>query len=300
MNVLITGGTGLIGTAISKVLLEKGHELAYLSRKPSDNALNIPEYEWNVEAGKLDSNAFNNVNAIINLAGAPIFKRWTPPYKSEILRSRVDGTRLLFEQIQKHNIGLKAFVNASAVGIYPNSFTKEFTEEDAPGDDFLSLVCQKWEQEAQNFEQLNIRTVRMRIGIVLSRKGGALPQMATPVRFGAGAPLGSGKQWVPWVHISDLATMFVHALENENIKGAVNAAGPHNVTNATLTKKIADVLHKPLFLPKVPEFALKLAMGEMAQAILASNKVSTQKIQQAGFTYQYSSLDAALDDLFQK
>lgn len=300
MKILITGGTGLIGTEISKALLKQGHTLAYLSRKPSDNALNVPEYNWNVEAGKLDSAALDGIDAIINLAGAPIFKRWTPEYKSEILRSRVDGTRLLFNQVQEHNVSLKVFISASAVGIYPNSYTKEFSEEDAPGDDFLSLVCQKWEQEAQNFEQLNIRTLRMRIGIVLSRKGGALPQMAMPVKFGAGAALGSGKQWMPWVHIKDLAQMFSHVLQNENIKGPVNAGGPHNVTNATLTKKLAEVMHKPLFLPKVPEFALKLALGEMASTVLASTKVSTQKVQKSGFKYQYETLEAALEDLYQK
>lgn len=300
MKVLITGGTGLIGSAITNALKAANHEVAYLSRNPSRNALDVPEFAWNIDAGKMDASALEGVNAIINLAGAPIFKRWTPEYKSRVLRSRVDGTRLLFEQIQKHNINLKAFINASAVGYYPDSPTKEFTEDDAPGDDFLSLVCQKWEQEALNFEQLNIRTVRMRIGIVLSRQGGALPQMALPVKFGLGAPLGSGKQWVPWVHLNDLASMFKLALENENLSGAVNAAGPHNVTNATLTKQIADVLHRPMIIPKVPEFALKLVLGEMAQAVLASNKVSTQKIQSAGFKYQFSTLEAALEDLYQK
>lgn len=300
MKVLITGGTGLVGTAITKTLQKAGHEVAFLSRSPSNNALKVPEFAWDIESGKLDHKALEGVDAIINLAGAPIFKRWTPEYKSEILRSRVDGTRLLFEKVQEANTTLKAFINASAVGYYPDSLTKEFTEDDAPGDDFLSLVCQKWEQEALNFEQLNIRTVRMRIGIVLSREGGALPQMALPVKFGAGAPLGSGKQWVPWIHLADLAKMFKLALENEELSGAVNAAGPNNVTNKSLTNSIAKTLKRPMFLPKVPAFVLKLILGEMAQAVLASNKVSTQKVARAGFGYQFSTVEAALKDLYQK
>lgn len=296
MKVLITGGTGLIGKTISQQLLEHKHEVVYLSRNPKSNELGIPEFHWNLERGEAAVEAFEGVQAIINLAGAPIAKRWSPQYKSEILRSRVDAIRLLFDQVQKHQLNLQAFISASAVGFYPNDYQREFQEEDAPGDDFLSLVCQKWEQEASLFEKLNIRTVKLRIGIVLAAEGGALPQMAAPVRYGVGAPLGNGKQWMPWIHKEDVAGMFVKALEESTLQGVYNAVGPYNVTNKDLTQSVARRLRKPLFLPPVPKFALKLMLGEMAETVLASNKASNEKMAATGFQYRYPQLDVALRD----
>ncbi len=298
MIVLLSGGSGLVGTALSAQLQAQGHEVRWLSRSPGKNDLDIQEYAWNVESGKIDEAAFADLEAIINLAGAPISDRWTPQHKSAILRSRVDGTRLLFNTVQKLKTPLKAFISASAVGYYPNSFEQEFTEEDPPGSDFLSLVCQKWEQEAENFQELNIRTAILRVGIVLSEKGGALPKMAMPVKLGLGAPLASGKQWMPWVHLQDLAAMFVHALENEKIKGVYNAVGPYNATNAELTSAIAKVLKRPLLLPKVPAFALKLLLGEMAETVLASNKASSAKIQKSGFRHEFQDLSQALTAIY--
>src|SRR5690606_37407761 len=199
MKILITGGTGLIGTEISKQLLERGHTVVYFSRSPRKNNLDIKEYAWDVDKGTYNQAAFDGVHAIINLAGAPVAKRWTPQYKSEILRSRVDATRLLYTAVQKHNVPLKTFVSASAVGYYSNDFNKTHNETDAPGRDFLSLVTQKWEQEAQNFSKLNIRTVRIRVGVVLSNDGGAFPLIAKPIKLGLGSPLGSGQQWMSWI-----------------------------------------------------------------------------------------------------
>jgi uncharacterized protein (TIGR01777 family) len=298
MKVLISGGSGLVGRAISQLLLDQNHQVTWLSRKAGKNALGIQEYAWNVETGYIDPKALENTEAIINLAGSPISDRWTPQNKSEILRSRVDGTRLLFNSVQKANLPLKAFISASAAGYYPNSFTQVFTEDDPPGNDFLSLVCQKWEQEAQNFDQLNIRTVILRVGIVLSTKGGALPKIAAPIKLGAGAPLASGKQWMPWIHLQDLAQQFVYALKTKAMQGAYNACGPTNATNAQLTKAVAHALNKPLLLPKVPAFALKLLLGEMAETVLASNKCSNNKMAAAGFNYQFPKLDAALANIY--
>lgn len=296
MKVLITGGTGLIGKAISQQLLEHGHEVVYLSRHPSSNELGIPEFHWNLERGEAAEEAFEDLQAIINLAGAPIAQRWTPQYKSEILRSRVDAIRLLFDQVQKYQLPLQAFISASAVGYYPHDLERKFQEDDAPGDDFLSLVCQKWEQEASLFEKLQIRTVKLRIGIVLAAEGGALPQMAAPVRYGAGAPLGNGQQWMPWIHKEDVAGMFVKALEESALQGVYNAVGPYNVTNKELTQAIARSLRKPLWLPPVPKWALKLLLGEMAETVLASNKASNERISATGFQYRYPQLDIALRD----
>lgn len=297
MKILITGGTGLIGTEITRQLQAKNHQVVYLSRSPGKNELGVKEYAWDPDKGGIDESAFENIGAIINLAGANLNKRWTPQYKSLILRSRVDSTRLLFETVQKKNIPLKAFVSASAVGYYQHSFQKLHTEGDPPGNDFLSLVCQKWEQEAQNFELLNIRTVRCRIGIVLSKDGGALPAIAKPVKLGLGAPLGKGKQWMPWIHLEDVAAAFVHCLENENCHGVYNLAGTYNVTNNELTREVSKVLHRPYFMPAVPSLALKLVMGEMATIALSSTKADNGKLVSSGFTYRFSDLNHALSDL---
>ncbi len=297
MKVLITGGSGLIGREISKQLLKKGHDVVLLSRHPSQNSLNIKEYQWDTDKGTLDKTALNGVDTVINLAGSPINARWTPHYKSEIIRSRVDSIRLLFTTIQKNSFPVKSFISASAVGYYPHNFQKEFTEECAPGNDFLSLVCQKWEQEVIHFKNLGIRTARCRIGIVLSNEGGALPQIARPIKFGLGAPLGSGKQWMPWIHLQDVAGIFVFIAENQNLSGVYNAVGPDNVTNTQLTKATARVLGKPVFLPAIPKAILKLILGDMAQMVVNSNKVSNKKISDAGFEYRFKDLKSALEDL---
>ncbi len=297
MKVLITGGSGLIGKKISQQLLAKNHDVVWLTRHPGINPLDIKEYPWDTDKGTIDLNALHGVDTIINLAGAPMASRWTPSYKSEIIRSRVDSIRLLFTTIQKNKIPVKSFISASAVGYYPHDYQKEFTEESAPGNDFLSLVCQKWEQEVQHFKSLGIRTARCRVGIVLSDKGGALPQIVKPIKFGFGSPLGNGKQWMPWIHLTDVAGIFVFIAENENLSGVYNAVGPYNVTNADLTKTVAQVLNRPLFLPPVPKAVLKFVLGDMAQMAVNSNKVSNKKISDAGFQYQYNNLEDALTNL---
>ncbi|MBG00010.1 MAG: TIGR01777 family protein [Owenweeksia sp.] len=297
MKIIITGGSGLIGTEISRQLLDEGHEVVYLSRHPRTNDLGINEYEWNPDTETLDIQAFEDVSGIINLAGASISKKWTSEYKNEILRSRVDGTRLLFETVQSHRFPIRFFISASASGYYPNSYDQEYSEEAPPGNDFLSMVCQKLEQEAQLFEKVGVRSVRMRIGIVLSNKGGALPQIARPVRLGLGAALGDGHQWMPWVHLEDVAAMFVYAATSDSLSGVYNAGGPYNVTNEELSRLVAKVLDKPFFMPNIPKFLLKLALGEMAETALASTKINTDKIQQAGFRYRHTDLEESLSDL---
>lgn len=299
MKILITGGTGMIGTALSKRLLTAGHQLAYLSRRPGKNALEVPEYAWDLKKGQLDLAALQGVEAIINLAGAPLDKKWTPEYKSTILRSRVDGTRLLHDTVAQHKFPIKTLISASAVGFYPNHLEHCFKEGDPPGQDFLSMVCQKWEQEAMHFEQMNVRTVRLRIGLVLSQDGGALPRMAQPARYGLGAALGSGKQWMSWIHIDDLCAIFELALNEEAISGALNGVGPNPLRNKAFTKMLSQHLNRPYFLPPVPKLVLQLIFGEMAQILLASNRVESRVLADHDFHYQHQSLDAALSDLFQ-
>lgn len=301
MTVLISGGSGLVGEAITEILLDKNISVRHLSRKAGRRKDGVEVFAWDPDRGIIDEKALAGTDYIINLAGASIAKRWTPDYKNQVLRSRVDGTRLLFNTVEKLSTPLKGFLSASAVGYYPNSFDKTYAEKDAPGNDFLSLVCQKWEQEAVNFEELGIKTIRMRIGIVLSTKGGALPQMALPIKFGFGAPLASGKQWMPWIHLDDLARQFIHFIEHPELEGGVyNAVGPTSVTNTTLTQAIAKVLHRPLIIPNVPAFALKLLLGEMSETVLASNRCSNKKIASTGFKYKFPLLDEALDKLYAK
>lgn len=299
MKVLISGGSGLVGKAVSECLLAKGHEVSILSRKAGKLESGIEAFAWDPEKGTIDINALNGVDAIINLAGSTIAQRWTPHGKDIILRSRINATRLLAETLAKTDHQVKTFLSASAVGYYPDSLDKEYHEEDAPGSNFLSIVCQKWEQEAMHIEELGLRVIRARIGIVLDKNEGALAKMALPVKFGLGAALGSGKQWMPWIHKKDLAEMFVYTLENQALKtGVINAVGAHNVSNRELTESLAKTLNRPLFLPNVPSFVLKLMLGEMAATALTSNKVSCTKIQSYGFKYQYNRLEEALSQLY--
>ena len=297
MKILITGGSGMIGREISQQLLARQHEVVWLSREPRANSLNIPEYGWDPDKGNIDTTALTGVDTIINLAGATLNQRWTPTYKSEIIRSRVDSLRLLYDTIHEKGFPVKSLLSASAVGYYPHDYQKEYTENDAPGNDFISMVCQKWEQEAQNFENLNIRVVRCRIGIVLSEKGGALKELAKPIRYGLGAPLGNGRQWMAWIHLADVAGIFVFLAEHSHLTGIYNVVGPSNVTNSELTKAVARVLQKPQFLPKVPAALLKLVLGEMSRIVLISNKVSNKKISAAGYDYQFPELQPALQQL---
>jgi uncharacterized protein (TIGR01777 family) len=296
MKVLITGGSGLIGTAITRLLLNEGHDVIHLSRTPDEQAL-VKQYQWDIDRQEIDLRCLEGTDAIINLAGATLNHRWTPAYKSLILRSRVDGTRLLFKSLQENKNQVKTLISGSAGGYYPSELSRHFTEEDAPGSDFMALVCQKWELEAQNIEALGIRTVRARIGIVLDKDEGILPELLWPVKLGLGAALGNGNQLMTWIHIDDIARLFLFALENESMSGPFNFAGPETLSNRKLTQAIARVMKKPMWLPAVPGFALKLVLGEMAASALRSNGLSTAKIREAGFKFEFTDVNSALRDL---
>jgi hypothetical protein len=300
-NVLITGGTGLIGSRLTELLLGKGYEVSYLSRRKSEIP-NVKVYLWDVEKGYLAEEAIRKADFIVHLAGAGVAdERWTNNRKKEILESRTYASGLLYKQLKQVPNGIKALVSASAIGIYGADRGEELLTETAPyGSDFLAGVTKAWEASVQPVAELGIRTVLLRIGIVLSEKGGALAKIAQPVRLGAGAPLGSGKQWVPWIHVDDVCRLFIHALENPQLQGVYNAVAPNPATNEELTKKVAEVLGKPIFLPNVPAFALKLAVGELAVSVLGSTKVSGQKITESGFTYRFPELAPALQDLLGK
>lgn len=297
-TVLITGGSGLIGQRLTPMLLEKGYNVTHLSRKPGMQG-KVKIYGWDVEKGEIDKEAVITADHIIHLAGANIGEgRWTTKRKHEIISSRRDSAKLIYQCLHKSNTKLKTFITGSGVGYYGAITTdKIFTEQDAPAKDFLGEVCRLWEEAAGPIAAMKIRTVRLRFGVVLSMKGGALKAMAGPVKNYFGSALGSGKQWVPWLHIDDACRILIHALENQNMQGAYNAACSQHITNKELTKWIAKALNKPLILPNAPSFVLKLMMGEMACIALEGSRVSNDKLLGAGFSFSHPHLDEAIKDL---
>ncbi|MEM6841956.1 MAG: TIGR01777 family oxidoreductase [Bacteroidota bacterium] len=298
-KVLITGGTGLVGTRLTQLLQEKGYTVTHLSRSVSGNE-KVQTYQWNIEKKEIDPEALAGVDYIIHLAGAGIAdKRWTDQRKELILKSRTESTALLKNSIAKLNShSIKAFVSASAVGHYGIDTGDTWMIEESPsGDGFAAEVTRQWEAAVDEINQLNLRVVKIRVGIVLSEKGGALVKIMQPIKFGVGAPLGRGGQHMSWIHLDDLCRLFIFALEQNDMKGVYNGVAPQPATNEELTKKTANVLNKPLFLPNVPAFALKLMLGEMSQVVTGGNRVSSQKIEEAGFKFEYTHLREALVDL---
>ncbi|MBC7389412.1 MAG: TIGR01777 family protein [Opitutaceae bacterium] len=296
MLILLTGATGLIGKELIDKLILSGHQLHILSRGKKNNTQNINYFKWDPEHNIIDKNAFNNVEAIINLAGANVGeKRWDREFKKEILDSRILSTRLLTENIIVYGSSVKIFINASAIGFYGNiNKEKPMVEDDRPGDDFLASVVKSWEDELFNFPLLGIRKVALRLGIVLSRKGGALPKMKMPIKYGVGAPLASGSQYISWVDITDVVNAFIFSLENEEITGPYNVVSPNPVTNSVLTHAIAKQLNKPILVPNIPSFALKLMLGEFANSVIGGIKVSPKKLLDAGFRFQFPELEKSL------
>lgn len=295
-KILITGGSGLVGTHLSKLLTDSGHKVTHLSRSVIGSEP-YQTYQWDVAAGKLDPKALQDVDHIVHLAGAGVAdKRWTDARKKLVLDSRVDSLKLLLKTIKEQNIQLSSFISASAIGYYGmDTGDRLLTEEDAPGNDFLAEVVKAWEAGADAFSELT-KVAKVRIGVVLSDKGGALPTMARPVKYFAGAPLGSGRQYMSWIHITDLCGIFQYILENQ-ISGSYNAVAPNPVTNKVLTKQIAKTLRKPLILPNVPSFVMKLVFGEMSQIILGGNRVSEKAISEMGYQFKFTHVENALNDL---
>lgn len=295
-NVLITGASGLIGTRLTELLLNRGDGVHHLGRAGKRSG--VPSFTWDIQKQTLDAAALHSVNTIVHLAGANVGeKRWTPKRRKEILESRTHSTRLLFDTLQRQKHTVKNFIAASGMSYYGPDRGAVFTEDDPPGNDFLADVSRQWEAEADRISTLGIRVVKIRIGLVLSKKGGALEKLAMPVRYFAGAPLGSGDQYISWIHIDDLCGMFIKAIDDPAMHGAYNAAMPQHTTNREMTKAIGAVLHKPVFLPPVPSIFLKLALGDMSQMVLQGNRVSSEKILRAGFKPRFASLGAALQDL---
>lgn len=295
-KILITGATGLVGLHLSRMLRAAGHEVVHLSRSASSGTT-FQTFKWDVGSEWIDEKAFEGVTDVIHLAGAGIAdSRWSAGRKQEIIDSRVLSTRLLHGYISKLQIRLRSFISASAIGYYGMSTGDQFLEEDHPaGSDFLAYVVKLWEAEADKMQNLT-SVAKIRIGVVLSPEGGAMKQMGQPIKWGIGAPLASGQQYMSWIHIQDLCRLFVYVLENE-LQGVYNAVAPDPVSNETLTRAMAKAWHRPLFLPRVPAFMLKLLLGEMADMVIGGNRVSSRRIQAAGYQFKFPELPSAMKDL---
>lgn len=299
MTILITGATGLVGQELVQLLLKNGHIVHYLSTSKSKLVTEeaYKGFYWNPKTAEIDLNALTNVEVVVHLAGATVSKKWTKAYKQEIIESRVLSTRLLYQTLQKNGNQVKQIVSASAIGIYPDSLTNIYHETDLAIDaSFLGNVVKEWENEVSQFEKLNILVAKIRIGLVLAKDGGALQEMVKPIKFGVGAAFGSGQQYQSWIHLHDLAAIFSHVIEN-NSSGVYNGVSPYPVTNEVLTKAIAKTLDKPLFLPNIPKFLMKLILGEMHILLFSSQHVSCRKLLDENFQFKFASLDKALNDI---
>ena len=301
MKILITGATGLVGQDIVRELKKYEVPIHYLTTNKEKIVAedNYHGFFWNPSLGQVDSKAFDGVTHIINLAGATISKKWTSSYKKEVLNSRLDSLKTLKKGLQNSNDhDIEAMVSASAIGIYPNSLTTFYEEhETAVDDSFLGEVVQAWEKEIDAFNELNLKVSKIRIGLVLSDEGGALPKMAQPINNYVGAAFGSGQQWQSWIHINDLSRMFLFVLE-KGLEGTFNGVAPNPVTNTKLTKELAKVLKKPLILPNVPKVMMELLLGEMAYLLFASQRVSSKRIEKKGFQFTYKNICKALESFY--
>jgi uncharacterized protein (TIGR01777 family) len=294
-TILITGGSGLIGKALTKLLVQKGYRVNILSRKKSDLK---NTYYWNVKQGIIEEEAIATADCIIHLAGENVAdKRWTQQRKKSLLNSRVLPTRLLLKKVAAHNPNLKSFIAASAVGYYGTSCQDSVkTEESSPGNDFLARICVDWEKEVLKFKPITKVTI-LRIGVVLSSEGGAYAEISKPIKHGFGAVLGSGNQSIPWIHIKDLCNLFAYAVKNPNIEGIYNAVASEQIDNRKLTQAIAAVIGKKIRLPKVPSFVLKLIFGERSVILLKGCAVSSKKIQNAGFEFGFETIKEAVKEI---
>lgn len=297
-KILISGGTGLIGTRLAQRLQEKGYQVALLSRsEKSEGAFTI--FKWNPEKGEIDEKALDHADCIIHLAGENIgAKRWTRDRKQQLLDSRVRSGELILNAIEKRKQKPPTFITASAIGYYGAVTTETLFDESEPANsDFLGQICEKWEEVADHFEALGSRALKIRTGIVLSKRGGALAKLSLPIRLGIGAPLGNGLQYMPWIHLDDLCGIFIHALEHPHLAGAFNAVAPEHITNKALTKKVAGEVKRPLWMPHIPAAFIKLLFGEMSVMLLQGSRVSSEKIRASGYSFLFPDLGPALRQL---
>jgi len=305
MNILMTGATGLVGTALVKKIAPEGHTIYRLTRAESSKSgakePGVFDLPWNPSSGETGGSGGSmadqvpaSVDVVINLAGAPVVGgRWTNERKALLRSSRVDTTRGLVSAIAKMEKRPRVLISASAIGYYGNRGEELVTENSAPGTDFLAALAKEWENEAVKAEKFSVRVVLLRFGIILAKQGGALPQMMLPFKYGLGGKLGSGRQWTSWIALQDVVPIVQEALRNDSWKGPINLVAPQVARNSDLTKSLAKVLHRPAIFT-VPAFALKLAMGEMAETLLGGVRVAPQVLEQNGYRFLHANLDEAL------
>lgn len=298
-TVLLTGGTGTIGHHLTALLRKQGYQVSLLSR--SNHAIpNVKTYLWDVIKGTIDPEAITTADHIIHLAGAGIAdERWTDERKREIMDSRTKSADLLAETLKTQPHHVKTFISSSAIGYYGGDTKDRPMVESSPaGSDFLAQVTRQWERSADQMTDLGIRTVKIRTGVVLTMEGGALPKLVQPLKLGVGAPIGTGHQYISWIHINDICRIYLTALTDESWQGAYNGVAPNPVTNEGLTREIAAVIHRPIILPRIPAFTIKLLFGELAVTVLGSSLVINKRIKdETGFTYEFPDLKNALLNL---
>lgn len=299
MKILVTGATGFVGKVLVKKLLEGNHDVIILTRNIAKAAISLGSrckyFQWDDTDSLPPMDAFEGVDGIVNLMGESISKRWDENQKKKIYHSRIDGTRRLVEAVSQLKTKPKVFVSTSAVGIYGNRGSEEISESSSLGDDFLAKVCKDWENEANKARNHGLRVVIIRVGVVLGVGGGALDKMLPVFRMGFGGPAGNGKQYMSWIHVNDLATMYIEALKDNSLSGVLNGTAPYPATNAEFSKQLGRALHRPAF-AKAPAFAMKVMFGEMSAIILEGQKVMPLKFKEKNFRYHYPTLEIALKE----
>lgn len=299
MKFLITGATGMIGSHIRRVCEEMGYSINYLTTDPSkiEKSESYHGFLWDPPSGKIDEKCLEGVDKIIHLAGASVSQRWTKKHRKEILSSRIQTGELLFKTLENNTNQIDQLISASAIGVYPDSMSQMYDENtEFHPNDFLGMVVEEWEKRADKFQELGVAVTKIRIGLVLAREGGLLHEMMKPIKNYVGSYLGNGKQWQSWIHIDDLAALFVYLAEEE-LTGIFNGVAPNPVKQENMIKTIAKLMDKPLFLPPVPKPVLKLVLGKMASMITSSQLVVSKRLRHTGFTFQYTQLENALRDL---
>jgi uncharacterized protein (TIGR01777 family) len=300
MKIFMTGGTGFVGTNLTKQLTQKGHEVTVLTRAITEGRI-LPQGASYLEGNPTEEGTWQERvgehEVIINLAGASIFRRWTKSAKEVMLDSRILTTKNLVEALSARKDRETLFLSTSAVGYYGPHGDEELDERSPPGDDFLASLAQEWESSAVKAEAFGIQVVLLRFGIIFGKEGGALKQMAPLFQWYLGSPLGTGKQWFPWIHEQDLVNIYLYVLEQKDISGPINCTAPNPVRNEELTKVLGEVLGKPTFMPAVPGFMLKIMMGEFGSVLLNGQKVIPKRLLEMGFSFSFPGLKEALEDL---
>ena len=299
MKILITGATGLIGKKLTSDLLSKGYSVNYLTTRNSQikSSNKINGYYWNPEKEIIDLECFKNVDTIINLAGSNIAKRWSRSNKLQILKSRTQSLNLLKDSILKNNLNIKKIISASAIGIYPSSFDRVYTENtNLISSSFLGKVVREWELAVNSFNDLKIEIAIVRIGLVLSKDAGILSKSLFPIKFGVGSFFGSGMQWQSWIHIQDISNIFCHILKNDLV-GIFNGTSPNPITNKDFTIKLSKFLNRPLIFPNLPKWLMSLILGEMHIIIFESQNITCDRLNKTKFKFKFDDFDHAIADL---